>query len=121
MAAAVAANPPDMTETKFIFSPEQAARATVKADQGSRSDGRSMWTTGKTSNSTHLQLQIAQEKIAALKLALQLHHIPSMILLLPDGMDDKPEAMETNEEPCDAHLLGAALSSPVSKKKFTKT
>jgi hypothetical protein len=46
-AAHEAANPPNLTGTQFIFSPDQVARENEKAEQGSASDGLSMSTAGK--------------------------------------------------------------------------
>jgi hypothetical protein len=70
-AAHLAANPPDLTGAQFEFSPEQVAREHEKANQTSESDGRSMSTAGKTTDSTRLKLKIAQEQIEELQIALR--------------------------------------------------
>jgi hypothetical protein len=69
-AAAAAAPPTEITGTQFVFSHEQVQRDHEKALAGSVSDGRSMSTAGKTTDSTRLKLKEAQEQIADLKLAL---------------------------------------------------
>ena len=70
IAAAAAASIPDLTGTQFVFSPEQVARDHDKALLGSESDGKSMSTAGKTTDSIRLKFKEAQEEIAELKLAL---------------------------------------------------
>jgi hypothetical protein len=72
LAAETAAHPPlETTGAKFLFSPEQVTREREKADQDYESDGKSMSTAGKTTDSTRLNLKIALEQIAELQLELQ--------------------------------------------------
>jgi hypothetical protein len=120
-AAYEAANPPDMTGTQFIFSPDQVARDNEKAALGFEPDGLSMSTAGKTTDRTRLRLKMAQEEIAALKLSIQSQPNPSLIPLPPDANDDNASTnnaatddnyeMET-DQPTDTQLLGSALSAP---------
>jgi hypothetical protein len=113
-AAYEAAHPPDMTGTKFIFSPDQVDRENEKAEQGIESDGLSMSTAGKTTDGTRLKLKIAQEEIAALKLSIQSQNNPSMVPLPRDDTDmesDTHSEMDT-EQHTDAQVLGAALAAP---------
>jgi NifB/MoaA-like Fe-S oxidoreductase len=60
-----------MSGTQFVFSTEQVERENKCVALGSESDGRSMSTSGKTTESTQLKLKIAQEQIKELQ--LQLH------------------------------------------------
>jgi hypothetical protein len=68
-----------------------------------------MSTTGKTTDGTCLNLKIAQEEIAALKVGLSSQNNPSMIMLPPDTMIEESEEMDIDN---DAQILQAALNVP---------
>jgi hypothetical protein len=90
LAAETAANPPpEITGAKFLFSPEQVSREHEKANQNYESDGKSMSTAGKTTDSTRLNLKIALEKIADLEIAL----------IKRAQEEQQVNAMETEDEP----------------------
>jgi hypothetical protein len=133
LAAAAAAIPPDLTGTQFVFSPAQVARERKRALPGLASDGKSMSTCGKTTDSTRLRLKEAQEQIAELKLALGSRPIaytvtridkkatidayespvtPWQALDCADNPNNNPETMAMDMDmeapPSKTQLLGAA-------------
>ena len=72
-----AKNQQEPSGTQFIFSPAQLEKDHKKALEGFESDGRSMSTAGKTTDSTRLQLKETREELQALKLVLQARDSPS--------------------------------------------
>jgi hypothetical protein len=98
-----AANPAPLTGAKFEFSPEQVARERERADQLSESDGRSMSTAGKTTDSTRLNLKMAREEIADLKQAAQkeIADLKLALLKLSPATKDPSNAFLRHDEPQD--------------------
>jgi hypothetical protein len=66
--AEAAKNQADLIGTKFLFSTAQLERDKERALEGYESDGRSMSTAGKTTESTRLKLKETQEELQELKL-----------------------------------------------------
>ena len=97
-AAQAAANPAPLTGAQFQFSAEQVSRERERADQSSESAGLSMSTAGKTTESTRLNLKIAQETIAELQLSL-LKLTP--VKTLPD-IPKEPSKEHSEKTPNDA-------------------
>jgi hypothetical protein len=69
-AANAAANPAPSTGAQFEFSAEQVARDRERAEQLSESEGWSMLTAGKTTESTRLNLKVAWEEPADIRMQL---------------------------------------------------
>ncbi len=69
-----AKNQKEPSGTQFIFNPAQLEKDHAKALGGYESDGRSMSTSGKTTDSTRLKLKETREELQALRLELKAIH-----------------------------------------------
>ncbi len=93
-AAEAATNQQDLTGTQFVFSTEQVARDHEKALKGYESNGRSMSTAGKTTESTRLRLKEAQEQIEELQLELKAREKKPQRQPKPSDETKKPSKKE---------------------------
>jgi hypothetical protein len=111
-AAAAAAEPPTViTGTQFVFSAEQVKRDHEKALAGSESDGRSMSTAGKTTDSTRLKLKEAQEQIADLRLALARKPLEVTLAHNNNDMDIETEEVRITGNANDTSPHGPSLTA----------